>query len=125
MVPSRAEPTERAVAMLDDGQIEEARALASGALEDATAGLGDDWLTVDVTALLRRLRDREHGRALARALWVTSAIDEIDGRIERAHQRCLRAIELYARLRLEIGELDVRAARELGSASARLAVSRR
>lgn len=110
----------RAAALLDEGRFDEARAASEEALSDLAAAGGDDWRSIDVSALIRRLGSPERGRALARALWVASTVDELEGRIDRARSRCHRAIELYARLRIESEELDVRAARELGAAIARL-----
>jgi hypothetical protein len=116
---------ERAVALLDRGRIAEAEVLAEEALVELTADCGDDLHRIDATTLLRRLGDPERGRALARAFWLASVVDELVGRRERAAQRCYRGMELYARLRIESEELDVRAARELGSASARLGATTR
>ena len=116
---------ERAVALLDAGRVADAAALAEQAIAELTRNCGDDWHQVDVSTLLRRLGDHERGRTLARALWVASTVDELEGRLAQAARRCYRGMELYARLRVESEELDVRAARELGSASARLGASRR
>ena len=112
---------QRAVTLLDEGRVDEAGALSERAIEALTANCGADWHERDAATLLRIMRNPERGRALARALWIASTVDELTGRREPAARRCYRAMELYARLRLESEELDVRAARELGSARARLA----
>lgn len=77
------------------------------------------WLERPGADLLKAMRP-EAGRALARAWWLGTILDELHGDEERARRRCLRAMELYGRLRGPSEALDMRAARELGSASARL-----
>lgn len=110
----------RAAERLDAEDYDGASSMAEDAIARLTEGCGSDWSEVEVGMLLRRLGEPERGRALARALWIASAVDELHGRSERARWRCRRAMELYARNRLGGEELDIRAARELGSASRRL-----
>lgn len=114
----------RAIALLEAGKTSEAAALAEETIAGLTRTCGRDWPTLDTPSLLKTLREPERGRALARMLWVTSTVDEMCGRAEEARRGCLRAMELYARLRLESEELDMRAARDLGSASARLGATK-
>ena len=110
----------RAAELLDREDYDEASALAEDAVAGLTQACGSDWSDVEVSELSKRLGKPERARVLARALWIASAVDELEGRRDRARWRCRRAMELYARNRLGGEELDIRAARELGSASRRL-----
>lgn len=114
-----SESLPRAIELLDTGRFDEASAVADAIIASLTGTL-EDWQQIEVTALLAALSSAKNAQSLARALWVASAIDEAQGRLDQAWVRCRRAIELYARLRMNIEEIDVRAARELASASARL-----
>jgi hypothetical protein len=105
--------------LLERGQTESAGKLADQTIEQLTGTLGPDWREVDITKLLSLLGSGRRAQALARALWIGSTVDEAAGRHELANSRCQRAMELYARLRMSIEELDLRAARELASLSRR------
>ncbi len=118
------EQVARAAGLLDEGQLQEAGALAELTIEELTCSCGADWQRLSITLLLPLLGKPERGRALARALWVASTVDEMSGRDDLARLRCRRAMELYARLRLVSEEVDVRAALDLGSASARWGATR-
>lgn len=118
-VSEHSESLPRAIELLDTGRFDEASAVADAIIASLTGTL-EDWQQIEVTALLAALSSAKNAQSLARALWVASAIDEAQGRLDQAWVRCRRAIELYARLRMNIEEIDVRAARELASASARL-----
>ncbi len=108
------------VGCLDGDDVAGAGVKVDDALALLSAELDDDWMDRPGADLLRALRDPDAGRALARALWLGSTVDEFHGNTDRARLRCLRAMELYARLRGTSEAVDMRAARELGSASARL-----
>jgi hypothetical protein len=110
----------RAADLLDREAYDGAGRLGEAVIAELTTACGEDWIQHEVGVLLSLVGAPERARALARALWVGSTVDEVEGRTDRARLRCLRAMELYARLRLVSEELDVRAARELGSASGRL-----
>ncbi|MCA9618164.1 MAG: hypothetical protein KC731_04065 [Myxococcales bacterium] len=110
----------RAADLLDRAVFAEAEALAEHAIAELTTGFDEDWLRQEGRAPASLARTPDRARALARALWLGTAVDEAGGRNDRARLRCARAMELYARLRLDVEELDVRAARELGAASHRL-----
>jgi len=105
---------------LDGNDLEAAGAKAESALGLLSGPLGEDWIERPGPELMRALKDPDTGRVLARALWLGATVDELRGDADRARLRCLRAMELYARLRGTSESLDMRAARELGSASARL-----
>jgi len=114
------ESVETGVGCLDRGDLSAAGAEVDRALELLTANLDAAWLESSVGDLLAVMKHPDSGRALARALWLGTTVDELSSRTDRARLRCLRAMELYARLRGTSDALDMRAARELGSASARL-----
>lgn len=105
---------------LDRGDLDGAERHAEIAISTMTDGLSAGWLEGSVPELLASLASPEQQRALARMLWLGCAVDEQRGRLERARAQCRRAMELYARLRIEAEELDQRAALELGAASGRL-----
>ena len=110
-----------AVDLMDAGRAEAAAKLAEEAIAALLEGrVGPDWLTLDASALLPLLAQPRRVQALARALWVVSSIDEDNGDYASAERRQRRAMELYGRLRMSIEELDIRAAKALGAASARL-----
>lgn len=108
------------VGCLDGDDVAGATAKVDEALGILSVSFEDDWMQRPGAELLQALRDPDAGRALARALWLGSTVDELQSNPDRARLRCLRAMELYARLRGTSEALDMRAARELGSASARL-----
>lgn len=111
----------RALELLDEGRVAAAGELAVQVIDELTRPIQtDDWEGLDITRLLSALGRPQRGQVLARALWVASTVDEAEGRPGQAWRRGRRAIELYARLRMSIEEIDVRAARELATASARL-----
>ena len=115
---------ERALSLLDEGQPEDAGSLAEQTVEQLTERCGADWQELRPAALVSTLGNPERARALARALWIASTVDEMQGRMEQARRRCRRAMELFGRVRLPSEEIDIRAARELGSASGRLGATR-
>lgn len=110
---------EQALELLDAGSVDAAGELAERVIDELMGAIRD-WQALEITPLLAALGSPRRGQALARALWIASTADEAQGRLGEAWRRGRRAIELYARLRMSIEELDVRAARELASASARL-----
>lgn len=114
------EQISHALKQFDGQQLDSAEVAIENVLTELTAPLGADWQELDISPLLKQLRPPRRAQALARALWVASSIDKKRGRKARALRRCIRAMELYARLRMSIEEVDVRAARELAWMSAKL-----
>ncbi|MEM1030513.1 MAG: tetratricopeptide repeat protein [Myxococcota bacterium] len=114
------------VACLDAGDLEGAERYAAAALEAATAPLAglEGWSDWPTTRIMGELRGVDAVSAFARALWLNATVDELRGREDQARGRCLRAMELYARRRGPSEAIDLRAARELGSASARLGATK-
>ena len=111
----------KAATLLEAKRFDEAGALAEKSLATVTQGLDPAWLTMEYKLLVTQFGSRKvrRGQTLARALWVASTVDDRAGRSEQALARRRRAMELYARLRMTIEELDLRAARELGAAGAK------
>ncbi len=83
-----------AVGLLDKGELEQAAQQAQVVVDDITAACGEDWQRLDPRTLLSVIGDAERARALARGLWIVSAVDEAAGRYELAQMRGRRAMEL-------------------------------